>query len=39
MAAPVQAFVATTLAVAELEVEPLHAVRPGIVLGDAMDGR
>ena len=26
------------LAVAELQVHPLHAVRPGVVLGDAMDG-
>ncbi|MND01969.1 hypothetical protein D3C83_211790 [compost metagenome] len=39
MAAAVQAFVAATLAVVEFEVEALHPIRPGIMLGDAMDGR
>ena len=35
----VQALELAALSVAELEVEPLHAVGPGIVLGDAVDGR
>ena len=39
VAAAVQSFVAAALAVAELQVQPLHAVRPGVVLGDAVDRR
>jgi hypothetical protein len=32
-----QALITTTFAVAEFEVEPLHPVGAGIVLGDAVD--
>jgi hypothetical protein len=39
MAAAVQAFELAALAIAEFQVHPLHPVRPGIVLGDAMDRR
>src|SRR3546814_3134444 len=39
VAAPVQALVAAALAVAELQVQALQPVRPGVVLGDAMDDR
>src|SRR5690606_9748851 len=39
MATAVQALELPALAVAEFQVQPLHAVRAGIVLGDAVDGR